>query len=96
MSPRHSNGTSRTGLYGRPLTPSDLPPANTKRWVQRRKAVVVAAVDTGLISLDDACRRYNISAEELNAWRLALKEFGLAGLRTTKIHSYRKVRAPQK
>lgn len=90
MSRRHSNGTSHTGPYGGPLTPSDLPPANTKRWVQRRKAVVVAAVDTGLISLEDACRTYNLSIEELTAWQLALKEFGRAGLGTTKIQRYRK------
>jgi hypothetical protein len=35
----------------------DLPPPNTKRWVIRRKAEVVAGVRSGLISLEDACRR---------------------------------------
>lgn len=60
--------------------------------MQRRKAVVVAAVEAGLLSLEDACGRYNLSVEELTAWRLALKEYGPAGLRTTKIHWYRTTR----
>ncbi|MBN9054241.1 MAG: DUF1153 domain-containing protein, partial [Rhizobiales bacterium] len=32
------------GPDGNPLTIADLPPANTRRWVIRRKAEVVAAV----------------------------------------------------
>lgn len=86
----------RTGPYGGPLTPADLPPANTRRWVERRKSVVIAAVEAGLISLEDACRRYSLSTEELAAWRLALKEFGPAGLRSTKIQRYRKPGTLQK
>ena len=41
------------GPDGSPLTIADLPPSNTKRWVIRRKAEVVAAVRGGLLSLDD-------------------------------------------
>ena len=33
------------GPLGEPLTLDDLPPRNTKRWVVRRKAEVVAAGD---------------------------------------------------
>lgn len=66
------------------LMPLDLPPADTKRWVTRRKAAVAAAVESGLLSLEEACRKYGMSAEELKAWRLALKEFGPKGLQTTK------------
>lgn len=36
------------GLDGQPMTINDLPPANTKRWVIRRKAEVVAAVRGGI------------------------------------------------
>ena len=46
------------GPDGSPLTLADLPPPGTRRWVIRRKAEVVAAVRGGLLSLDDACRRY--------------------------------------
>ena len=43
---------------GTKLTRSDLPPADTERWVARRKATVVAAVDNGLIEPTEACRMY--------------------------------------
>ena len=48
------------GPTGAPLTLSDLPPANTQRWVIRRKAEVVAAVRGGLLTFDDACERYKV------------------------------------
>ena len=47
-----------------PLTIESLPPASTTRWVVRRKAEVVAAVRAGLITLEEACQRYTLSAEE--------------------------------
>lgn len=86
----------RIGPHSVPLMPSDLPPADTKRWVTRRKAVVAAAVEAGLLSLDEACRKYGLSAEELAAWQLALKEFGPKGLQTTKKHQYANRRTPRK
>jgi hypothetical protein len=46
---------------------AELPSPSTKRWVARRKAVVVAAVRSGLLSLQEACRRYNLSVEEFLA-----------------------------
>ena len=52
---------------GTKLTRSDLPPANTKRWVARRKAAVVAAVDYGLIEPTEACTIYRLSEEELDS-----------------------------
>ena len=41
------------GPDGSPLTVADLPPKDTKRWVIRRKAEVVAAVRGGLLSLEE-------------------------------------------
>ena len=49
------------GPDGSPLTIADLPPPSTKRWVVRQKAMVVAAVRGGLLSLDDACKRYQLN-----------------------------------
>ena len=72
------------GPDGSPLTLSDLPPARTKRWVSRRKAEVIAAVDGGLISLDEACQRYALSVEEFLSWQRAFDRFGQSGLRATK------------
>ena len=77
------------GPDGSPLTIADLPPKTTRRWVIRRKAEVVAAVRGGLLSLDDACKRYTLTAEEFLAWQHAIDRFGLAGLRATRVQQYR-------
>lgn len=67
----------------------DLPPADTKRWVVRRKAVVVAAVRNGALSLQEACRRYHLSVEEFLAWQRAIDAYGVPGLRVTRLQIYR-------
>jgi Protein of unknown function (DUF1153) len=77
------------GPDGSPLTLADLPPPGTKRWVIRRKAEVVAAVRGGLLSLDDACRRYTLTVEEFLAWQRAIDRFGMPGLRATRVQQYR-------
>jgi hypothetical protein len=48
-------------------TAADLPPTETQRWSARRKAAVVSAVRDGRISLEEARRRYQLSAEEFLA-----------------------------
>lgn len=77
------------GIDGRRLRLEDLPPPGTRRWVIRRKAEVVAAVRGGLISLDDALERYQLTAEEFTAWQRSIDRHGLAGLRTTRLQQYR-------
>ncbi len=72
------------GPDGGVLTLGDLPTVRLGRWVSRRKAIVVAAVRGGLISLDAACHRYEIAPEEFLAWQSALDQFGLKGLEATK------------
>ena len=74
---------------GSPLTIADLPPPETRRWVIRRKAEVVAAVRGGLLSLEDACNRYTLTTEEFLAWQHSIERHGLAGLRTTRLQQYR-------
>jgi hypothetical protein len=61
------------GPNGDVITKADLPPANTKRWVIRRKAEVVVAVRGGLLTLDDACQRYKLTPEEFSAWQRAVE-----------------------
>ena len=78
------------GPAGEPLTIEDLPPPETKRWVIRRKAEVVAGVRNGLISLEDACRRYKLSAEEFVSWQRLIDEYGMRGLRATRLQQYRR------
>ena len=65
------------------------PPKDTKRWVIRRKAEVVAAVRGGLLSLEEACQRYTLTTEEFLSWQFSIEQHGLAGLRTTRIQQYR-------
>lgn len=77
------------GPDGTPLTVADLPPKDTKRWVIRRKAEVVAAVRGGLITLNEACERYTLTVEEFLSWQKAIDQYGLQGLRTTRIQQYR-------
>lgn len=67
----------------------ELPPPETKRWVIRRKAAVVTAVRRGVLSLEDACRRYRLSVEEFTSWQRLIERHGLPGLRTTRLQDYR-------
>jgi len=77
------------------LSLDSLPPPETKRWVIRRKAVVVAAVRAGIISLEDACRRYTLSIEEFLAWQRLVDGHGLPGLRVTRLQDYRSLNRPR-
>lgn len=77
------------GPDGSPLTIADLPPANTRRWVIRRKAEVVAAVRGGLLSLNDACERYRLTIDEFLSWQRSIEKHGLPGLRATRVQEYR-------
>ena len=76
------------GPDGSPLTMADLPAPDTKRWVIRRKAEVVAAVRGGLLSLEDACSRYMLTVDEFLSWQSSIDQHGLAGLRTTRTQQY--------
>jgi transposase-like protein len=73
----------------------ELPPANTKRWVVRRKAAVVAAVQAGKITLEEACHRYQLTEEEFRAWQRAYDAHGLPGLRATRLQQYRAPPSPR-
>ena len=85
-----SKGQTVIGPVGQPLTIDDLPPPETKRWVIRRKAEVVAGVRNGLISLEDACNRYKLSVDEFLSWQRLIEEHGVRGLRTTRLQQYRR------
>ena len=77
------------GPDGRMITMNDLPDPTIRRWVTRRKAEVVAAVRGGLLSLKDACNRYNLSEEEFSCWERLYDRHGSKGLRVTRVQQYR-------
>ena len=83
------------GPTGKLMTRRDLPAPGTKRWVVRRKAEVVAGVRGGLISLKEACQRYNLSKDEFESWSQLLKNYGLSGLRATSVKKFRRPPAPR-
>jgi hypothetical protein len=60
------------------------------RWVSRRKAAIVLAVRTGLISLSEASDRYSLSVDEFTSWEAAFDNRGVAGL-----HLKRYLRKPK-
>ena len=76
------------GPLGERLTLDMLPAPDTRRWVIRRKAEVVCAVEGKLISLHDVIKRYNISPDEFAAWQRAVARYGMRGLRLTKAQAY--------
>ncbi len=77
------------GPLGEALTLADLPSPKTKRWVVRRKAEVVAAVNGGLLTLDEVLERYNLTLEEFASWQRSVDRSGMQGLRVTRIQHYR-------
>ena len=95
--PAHANGargdderpTEVPGPLGRPITLESLPPPDTRRWVVRRKAEVIAAIRGGLLTAAEACARYRLSPEELELWQESIDRAGVPGLRVTRIQLYR-------
>ena len=66
-----------------------LPPPETKRWSSRRKAAILVAVRAGVITREEASRRYLLSKEELAGWEAAFDRAGIPGLLAKALHSYR-------
>jgi len=79
----------------RALFTENLPHPNTKRWVVRRKAAIIAAVRSGGLTIEEACRIYQFSNEELLSWDRAFELHGLAGLRATRLQRCRARRLPE-
>jgi hypothetical protein len=60
-------------------------PAPTRRWTARRKAEVLIAVRSGKITIEQALCRYQLTEEEFLAWQYAFDQYGIAGLRATRL-----------
>jgi len=86
MSKAHSD---RNGQSRKP----ELPRPGRIRWGARRKAAVVIGIRTGLITREEASRRYLLSPEELASWEAALDEHGYTGLTMKTLRQRRRVGA---
>jgi len=82
-------GTAKLSRRRKLIDVDELPPPGITRWVIRRKAQVVAAVQAGALSLEEVCERYAVSVEEFRSWQRTLQEHGVYGLRTTRLQLYR-------
>ena len=60
---------------------NELPPTHATRWDARSKAKVVAAVQAGILTMEEACTRYWLSLEEFASWQRALSAEGVEGLK---------------
>jgi hypothetical protein len=76
---------------GTVLTLADLPARETRRWVASRKAIVIRAVDAGLLTREAALERYDLSEEEFDLWQKAVKRYGLNALKVTALQKYRQL-----
>jgi len=64
-------------------------PRDFVRWSARRKAAVLVAIAGGRTTVEEACRRWQLSREELEAWQSAYRLHGVVGLYATRIRVYR-------
>ena len=86
MSAHIQRGVRLPGVNSEVLTPNELPVSRPRRWIVKRKAHVVAAVDSGLLSVQEACSRYSLTLDEFLSWK---RNLGLAGLHRTRIQDDR-------
>ncbi len=66
-----------------------LPAPDTRRWVSSRKQAVVLAVRTGILTVAEACERYDLSTEEFLSWDTLFSRGGRKALRATKLQNFR-------
>ena len=71
------------------LSVDSLPAPDTKRWIIRRKAMVVAALRLGMLTVEEACLRYKLSVQEIQSWQNLVDRHGLKALRVTYLQDYR-------
>jgi hypothetical protein len=68
-------------------------PSPGQRWTVKRKAALIEAVRGGWLAIDEACRRYALSVDELLAWERDMDRNGVPGLRSTRYQIYRDTKA---
>ena len=77
--------TVEVGPLHERVTLDNLPAADGTYWRPRHKAQVVAAVEAGLVTIEEVCERYRMSLEEFHSWQHALSTEGMRGLKTDRL-----------
>jgi hypothetical protein len=72
----------------RPMVP-ELPPRGKIRWTALRKAALVANIEAGQLSIEEACERYALSIEEVLSWQIRLAQHGVDALQVNKVKQHR-------
>ncbi|MEQ9491097.1 MAG: DUF1153 domain-containing protein [Alphaproteobacteria bacterium] len=67
-----------------------LPDDTITRWTPSAKKAVLDAIRLEAITVVEACKRFNLSAAELDAWDRRERMYGRNGLMTTQISRYRR------
>lgn len=67
-----------------------LPSASIIRWTATAKQAVVDAIRLEAITEIDACKRYNLTPDELDSWNKREKLYGRNGLMATQISRCRR------
>jgi transposase-like protein len=62
------------------------------RWIPRRKAMVIAALREGETTVEEVCRLYSLSRDELASWIASFERHGISGLRATRVQLYRELK----
>jgi transposase-like protein len=66
-------------------------PLPGERWVPRRRAMVINALGEGETTIEEVCRLYGLSPDELTSWISAFERHGMPGLRSTRVQLYRQL-----
>src|SRR6266852_4562129 len=61
------------GPAGGRATLDNLPPRTLRRWLPHHKAIVLSAVQQGILSFGEACERYNLTLDEYLSWQRSLQ-----------------------
>lgn len=67
-----------------------LPDDTIARWTPSAKKAVLDAIRSEAITVVEACKRFNLSADELDDWDRRERIYGRNGLMTTQISRYRR------
>jgi Protein of unknown function (DUF1153) len=86
------NAAHRLEPEQEPIFRANLPDSAVTRWVPRRKAELISAIENGILSAEDASKRYRLTPEELAEWQSSYSQFGARGLKATLVQQIRHVR----